>query len=311
MSYDPNEMMLDLFRAEVESHSDSLTDSLLKLEQDPTATSLLEGLMRAAHSIKGAARIVRVDPAAEVAHVMEDCFVAAQRGELVLEPAGIDVLLRSVDLLSQVSEASKNPNVDWADFIPVVHATVGQLRSVLNRQPLPVEALDASSSTTVEPRTLEPKAVEPKAVEPKAVEPNTVEPNTVEPNTVEPNTVETNTVETNTVEPKAVAAREEEFFQATALATGQTNRISIPTFLNVHNADSIRLEILAKLQYKPQHVEVILDLSQTQDLDAVGLALLHSAIQFATNTNRTIAFENVSSDLRPALHAIGVTSKDA
>ena len=286
MSYDPNEMMLDLFRAEVESHSDSLTDSLLKLEQDPTATSLLEGLMRAAHSIKGAARIVRVDPAAEVAHVMEDCFVAAQRGELVLEPAGIDVLLRSVDLLSQVSEASKNPNVDWADFIPVVHATVGQLRSVLNRQPLPVEALDASSSTTVEPRTLEPKAIEPQAIEPQAIEPKAAEP-------------------------KTVAAREEKFFQATALATGQTNRISIPTFLNVHNADSIRLEILAKLQYKPQHVEVILDLSQTQDLDAVGLALLHSAIQFATNTNRTIAFENVSSDLRPALHAIGVTSKDA
>jgi chemotaxis protein histidine kinase CheA len=271
MSYDPNEMMLELFRAEVESHSDALTDSLLKLEQDPTASSLLEGLMRAAHSIKGAARIVRVDPAAEVAHVMEDCFVAAQRGELVLEPAGIDVLLRCVDLLSQVSEASKDPNVDWSDFIPVVHSTVGQLRSVLNRQPLPVEALDASSSATIEPRTLEPKAVEP----------------------------------------KAVAVREEEFLQATAIATGQTNRISIPTFLNVHNADSIRLEILAKLQVKPQHVEVILDLSQTQDLDAVGLALLHSAIQFATNTNRTIAFENVSSDLRPALHSIGVTSKDA
>ena len=286
MSYDPNELMLELFRAEVESHSDSLTESLLKLEQDPTATSLLEGLMRAAHSIKGAARLVRVDPAAEVAHVMEDCFVAAQRGELVLEPAGIDVLLRCVDLLSQVSEASKDPNVDWSDFIPVVHSSVGQLRSVLNRQPLPVEALDASSSTTVEPRTLEPKAIEPKAIEAK-------------------------TVEAKAVEPKTLAAREEEFFQATALATGQTNRISIPTFLNVHNADSIRLEILAKLQYKPQHVEVILDLSQTQDLDAVGLALLHSAIQFATNTNRTIAFENVSSDLRPALHAIGVTSKDA
>jgi two-component system sensor histidine kinase and response regulator WspE len=286
MSYDPNEMMLELFRAEVESHSDALTDSLLKLEQDPTATRLLEGLMRAAHSIKGAARIVRVDPAAEVAHVMEDCFVAAQRGELVLEPAGIDVLLRCVDLLSQVSEASKDPNVDWSAFIPVVHSTVGQLRSVLNRQSLPVEALDASSSTTVEPRTLEPKAVEPKAVEPKAIEAKTVEPN-------------------------AVAVREEQFLQATALATGQTNRLFIPTFLNVHNADSIRLQILAKLQVKPQHVEVILDLSQTQDLDAVGLALLHSAIQFATNTNRSIAFENVSSDLRPALHAIGVTSKDA
>ena len=35
--------------------------------------------MRAAHSIKGAARVVGVDPAVSVAHVMEDCFVAARR----------------------------------------------------------------------------------------------------------------------------------------------------------------------------------------------------------------------------------------
>ena len=36
--------------------------------------------MRAAHSLKGAARIVGLDAAVRVAHAMEDCLVAAQKG---------------------------------------------------------------------------------------------------------------------------------------------------------------------------------------------------------------------------------------
>ena len=44
--------------------------------------------MRAAHSIKGAARVVGVDPAVSVAHVMEDCFVAAQKGSPHLVAGG-------------------------------------------------------------------------------------------------------------------------------------------------------------------------------------------------------------------------------
>ena len=36
--------------------------------------------MRAAHSLKGAARIVGLTVGVRVAHAMEDCFVAAQQG---------------------------------------------------------------------------------------------------------------------------------------------------------------------------------------------------------------------------------------
>ena len=55
MSNDPHDMMLELFRSEVESHSDMLTSSLLALEQEPSA-STLERMMRAAHSIAITAR---------------------------------------------------------------------------------------------------------------------------------------------------------------------------------------------------------------------------------------------------------------
>ena len=53
--------MLDLFRVEAESQAQVLTAGLLALERDPRSADQLEACMRAAHSLKGAARIVGLD----------------------------------------------------------------------------------------------------------------------------------------------------------------------------------------------------------------------------------------------------------
>jgi chemotaxis protein histidine kinase CheA len=98
-------VMRELFRAELDTHLPVLGEGLLALEKDPAQPQLLHSLMRAAHSIKGAARIVGVDAAVQVAHVMEDCLVAAQRGELHLDAEAIDVLLRGLDVLGHAEEA--------------------------------------------------------------------------------------------------------------------------------------------------------------------------------------------------------------
>ena len=95
--------MLDLFRAELESQSQALTAGLLALERDPVAADHLESCMRAAHSLKGAARIIDLEPAVRIAHVMEECLVAAQRGRLRLRHEHIDTLLKGVDLLALVA----------------------------------------------------------------------------------------------------------------------------------------------------------------------------------------------------------------
>src|SRR5712691_1539350 len=91
--------MLDLFRMETESQVQVLTSGLLALERDHTAADQLELCMRAAHSLKGAARIVDLGAAVRVAHAMEDCFVAAQHGHIVLGRDHIDVLLNATDLM--------------------------------------------------------------------------------------------------------------------------------------------------------------------------------------------------------------------
>lgn len=113
--------MLNLFRAELESQSQALVSGLLTLERDPVAADALEGCMRAAHSLKGAARIIELTPAVEVAHAMEECLVAAQRGHLRLRREHIDTLLQGIDVLKLVASdpTSKegSANSDVANFL--------------------------------------------------------------------------------------------------------------------------------------------------------------------------------------------------
>ena len=98
--------MMDLFRMEAENQCNQIAEDLLALEQDPAASDLLESLMRASHSVKGAARVVELHPAVQVAHAMEDVFVAAQAGKILLDQSGIDLLLKGVDMLSSISRIS-------------------------------------------------------------------------------------------------------------------------------------------------------------------------------------------------------------
>ncbi|CAD6526510.1 hybrid sensor histidine kinase/response regulator [Paraburkholderia sabiae] len=108
--------LLELFREEASAQTRVLSDGLLSLEQRPADAAALEACMRAAHSLKGAARIIGLQDGVDIAHLMEECFVGAQRGELRLTPAHIDVLLRGVDLLLRVGEAKPDAPVTRADI---------------------------------------------------------------------------------------------------------------------------------------------------------------------------------------------------
>ncbi len=124
--------MLDLFRLEAEEQLRALTAGLLALERAPTDAVQLEACMRAAHSFKGAAHIVGLKSAATVAHSLEDCFVAAQRGHIVLERTQIDLLLRGVDLLNRIATTPGTNVAEWTAGAPGdVQAFVSALAATL------------------------------------------------------------------------------------------------------------------------------------------------------------------------------------
>ncbi len=99
--------MLDLFRLEVETQAQVMSSGLLAIERSASPEQL-EACMRAAHSIKGAARIVGIQAGVDVTHVMEDCFVSAQQGKVQLGPRRIDQLLHGVDLLQRIAISAED-----------------------------------------------------------------------------------------------------------------------------------------------------------------------------------------------------------
>ena len=105
--------MFELFREEVKAHADTLGAGLVAADSRVSDPSLLEELMRAAHSIKGAARIVGIDTAVRLAHVMEDALVAAQDGKIRLGPADIDILLRGSDVLAGLATLTPETIAKW------------------------------------------------------------------------------------------------------------------------------------------------------------------------------------------------------
>ena len=128
--------LLELFSLEAEAQTQVLSAGLLALERNPTQADHLESCMRAAHSLKGAARIVGVDSGVSVAHVMEDCLVSAQEGRLLLRPEHIDALLQGTDLLMRIATPASAPQP--ADIEAYV-ALMGQLLDP-SATPIPVTA---------------------------------------------------------------------------------------------------------------------------------------------------------------------------
>lgn len=98
--------MVELFALEVEQQTQALTGSLLALEKGELPDNGWAELMRAAHSIKGGARITGVNAAVGLAHAMEDLFTAAGRGGVEVGSADISLLLKGVDLLSAIAQAA-------------------------------------------------------------------------------------------------------------------------------------------------------------------------------------------------------------
>ena len=160
--------LLDLFRLETETQALVLTAGLLALERDPTLADHLEICMRAAHSLKGAAQIVGVTVAVRVAHAMEDCFVAAQRGQVTLRQAHIDQLLAATDLLSRIAHTAEAEIGQWdGERQPEVAARLASLSSLLTGEPATENAVagEAPAPVTV---AAEPPAAEEAAHVPRA-----------------------------------------------------------------------------------------------------------------------------------------------
>ncbi|BAO44396.1 hybrid sensor histidine kinase/response regulator [Thiolapillus brandeum] len=97
--------MWDLFRMELQLHNEKIASILLLLEQGESDSELYAQMMRAAHSIKGASRVVDLMRVSELAHAMEDVFRLLQQG-IVPDAEQTTFLLQISDYFTSLSLAS-------------------------------------------------------------------------------------------------------------------------------------------------------------------------------------------------------------
>ncbi len=144
--------LLELFSLEADAQTQVLSAGLLALERNPTQADQLEACMRAAHSLKGAARIVGVDAGVSVAHVMEDCLVSAQERRLHLQPEHIDALLQGTDLLMRIATPGNDVGpADIQAYVALMERLLDPAQLTARVAPPPVSAPPAPAPLIEEP----------------------------------------------------------------------------------------------------------------------------------------------------------------
>lgn len=133
LNIDPS--LLSLFLEEAREHTSNLSQGLVELEQATATSQTIEPLMRAAHSLKGAARVVGLDYCVDVAHQSEEVLVRAQQGKLTLDQQSIDILLAASDYLAGAADSLMNDAATWQQANESNRAEIlNQLHAILNGQ---------------------------------------------------------------------------------------------------------------------------------------------------------------------------------
>ncbi len=120
MGIDGFDEIIKIFKDEVKERIKNLENGLIALQSNPEDKKILESLLREAHTIKGAARMVGFSKTGEVAHKLETLFKKLNEGGVDVEKAvraafiAIDYIKRAIESgetdEKEVIEILENPD---------------------------------------------------------------------------------------------------------------------------------------------------------------------------------------------------------
>lgn len=114
------------FAEEATKHCDLIEKELLALETGGFSKEILDSVFRAAHTIKGSARMLKLTMISEVAHRMEDALELLRDRQINLSQQLMDFLLEGLDVMRQLITmvAAGNP---LPDALPGICGKLEQL----------------------------------------------------------------------------------------------------------------------------------------------------------------------------------------
>lgn len=131
-------VLYELFCTELEAQCKLLTHGVIAVENKPENRAEFESLMRAAHSIKGAARVVNIQLISILAHSMEDFFSAALKKSSPLSHERADLILKGVDFLEKLSKTALKEADKWLqNNVSLIQSLIQEMKESDGRQQKP------------------------------------------------------------------------------------------------------------------------------------------------------------------------------
>ncbi len=148
--------LLDGFLAETTELLEKLDDDLITLEKSSDDTDLMNRIFRSIHTIKGASSFLGFDLLVKVTHKTEDVLNRLRKGELVVTPDIMDVILEATDLVKLLVSDIKAGDIQERE----TEGTINKLLPFLTEAATVPPPVAAAEPTTEQPPVTPPPAAD-------------------------------------------------------------------------------------------------------------------------------------------------------
>ncbi|ADU66090.1 chemotaxis protein CheA [Desulfurispirillum indicum] len=162
MGHEDTEIIED-FLVETDELLEKLDQDLIELENSPDNYDLLNAIFRCAHTVKGTSGFLGFTTMAELTHHAEDVLNKLRKGDLVMNPHTMDILLEAFDLVKSITEDIRSGRGDSQQDISGV---VERLHLITEGKEGEV-VLDHETPPAPQPLPAEETAAVPPAVSPR------------------------------------------------------------------------------------------------------------------------------------------------
>lgn len=150
LSKEDFERLFEVFKIECDEHIQNLNSALISLEENPNQFELIEEIFREAHSLKGAARMIKFTSIEKISHHLETVLGKIKNNELSFSSEINGLILKSLDTVEEIvqtiSDGGAEDGVDISNLLNALQV------SAKEDGPVDIEILEQDKRQTPKSR---------------------------------------------------------------------------------------------------------------------------------------------------------------
>ena len=118
------------FSEEARDHIDALNEGLLKIEKGEKDEEILNDIFRAAHSIKGTSRMLKLKEITELSHKVEDILDAIRKGSMDLTRDLSNLLFKGIDKIAEMIDIVANGEEPGPEYLEICEEVLSYAKHI-------------------------------------------------------------------------------------------------------------------------------------------------------------------------------------